>query len=230
MKFREYITKINEQDELAQIKIILDELTAEEIDELGYYMYSEFFDCDEGEECEDEFTIEDILAMLDEVDEEFYSDILDMLQVDELDLDDSEVELDEAYVEYRGKYYDVMYDVRKGYVAVGKGPYKNQIKRRSFTKLDDAKEHAELELDLDEGVSRIMKQRNMNRKKRKYMSTSRAKLRRTAAQRKRANRMNKNKRKRYYRANKQKIAAYQKSRRAAIKKGKHKVKIRRSAG
>ena len=87
MKYREYITKLNEQDAPSQIRTSLDELPAEEIDE--------------------------------------------------------------AYVEYRGKYYDVIYDVRTGYVAVGKGPYKNQIKRRSFTKLDDAKEHAELELDLD---------------------------------------------------------------------------------
>lgn len=93
-----------------------------------------------------------------------------------------------------------------------------------LSEIDDEEE------DLEEGVSRIMKQKNMNRKKRKFMSLSKAKLRQQAASRKKKNRSTKASRKRYYRANKQKIAAYQKSRRAAIKKGKHKVKMRRSAG
>lgn len=88
---------------------------------------------------------------------------------------------------------------------------------------------SEIEDDLEEGVSRIMKQKNMNRKKRKFMSLSKAKLRQQTASRKKKNRTTKSSRKRYYRANKQKIAAYQKSRRQAIKKGKHKVKMRRSA-
>ena len=84
--------------------------------------------------------------------------------------------------------------------------------------------------DMDESVSRIMKNSNKNRKKRKFMGKSKAELRRTAAVRKRKNRATKVKRKRNYRANKTKIKAYQKSRYAAIKKGTHKVKLRRTAG
>ncbi len=83
--------------------------------------------------------------------------------------------------------------------------------------------------ELDEAVSRILKSKNYNRKKRKYMSTSRSELRKTKASRRKEARKTKSQRKRYYKANKAKIASYQKSRREAIKKGKHKVKQRRSA-
>ena len=88
----------------------------------------------------------------------------------------------------------------------------------------------EEEDDLEEGVTRRMVAKNMNRKKRKFMKNSKAMMRRTKAVRKRLARKTKAKRRRYYRANKVKIAAYQKSRSAAIKKGKHKVKLRRAAG
>jgi len=86
------------------------------------------------------------------------------------------------------------------------------------------------EEDLDESFSRVMKKSRMNRKTRKFMTKSKAELRKTKAQRKRSNRENKAKRKRTYRANKTKIKAYQKSRSAAIKKGTHKVKLRRKSG
>ena len=84
--------------------------------------------------------------------------------------------------------------------------------------------------DMDERVSRIMKNSNKNRKKRKFMGKSKAELRKTAAVRKRNNRATKAKRKRNYHANKVKIKAYQKSRSAAIKKVTHKVKLRQNAG
>lgn len=83
---------------------------------------------------------------------------------------------------------------------------------------------------LDEGVSRVMLSTNRNRKTRKFMALSRSKLQRNAAARKRLNRQNKGKTKRYYQANKAKILAYQKSRRLAIKTGKHVVKTRRNGG
>jgi len=84
--------------------------------------------------------------------------------------------------------------------------------------------------DIEEGVSRRMKVSKMNRKKRKFMKKSHATLRKSKAKRKRKNRATKASRKRNYRANKKKIAQYQKSRQVAIKKGKHKVKLRRKAG
>lgn len=84
--------------------------------------------------------------------------------------------------------------------------------------------------EMSEGVSRRMASKNRNRKKRKFMANSKAALRKTAVARKRAARQNKAKKKRYYKANKTKIAAYQKSRNDNIKKGKHKVKMRRKAG
>lgn len=168
MGFKDYLNSIKENDLLQQIKDVLIELSEEEMDEFGWYLYSEFFDCDE--DCdEDEFTIDDIMSMLSEIDEDIYEDILDMLEVDEFDDSD----------------------------------------------------------EMSEAISRRMNISNMNRKKRKFMSISKTKLRQQQAARKRANRSNRVARKRYYRANKQKIAAYQKSRAAAIKTGKHKVKIRR---
>lgn len=96
---------------------------------------------------------------------------------------------------------------------------------------DDGSEWAgEEDEDLEEGVTRRMVAKNMNRKKRKFMKNSKAMMRKTKAVRKRLARKNRAKKKRYYRANKVKIAAYQKSRASAIKKGKHKVKLRRAAG
>jgi len=87
----------------------------------------------------------------------------------------------------------------------------------------------EQDAELGEGVSRIMKKGNMNRKKRKFMSNTKADMRKTKALRKKEARKTRAKRKRNYRANKVKIKAYQKSRSTAIKKGKHIVKRRRAA-
>lgn len=158
---------------MSEIESLLSDMDDDEIDEFGYVLYTEFFDEEDQDEYEDFFTIDDVKEMINELGEDFYEEILDMLQIEVSDTTDP---------------------------------------------------------DLNEVVSRIMKQRNMNRKLRKYMSTSSAKLRQQKAARKKAARQNKASRKRYYRANKAKIAAYQKSRREAIKKGKHKVKLRRKSG
>jgi len=83
---------------------------------------------------------------------------------------------------------------------------------------------------INEGVSKRMMAKRFNRKKRKFMKTSAAELRRTQTIRKRENRAGRAGRLRYYRANKVKLAAYQKSRSDAIKKGKHKIKLRRKTG
>lgn len=147
----------------------LSEMDEDEIEEFGYVLYYEFFD-DEETEADDysDFTLADVQMMIDELGEEMYEEILDLLD----ELDDEE---------------------------------------------------------LDEAVSRRMKSQNRNRKKRKFMQTSRAELRRTKQKRKIQARKTKQARKRYYRANKNKIKNYQKSRAEAIKKGTHKVKVRRKA-
>jgi len=88
-------------------------------------------------------------------------------------------------------------------------------------------EYYEEDDELEEGVSRRMKTKSFNRKNRKYMSKTKSNLRKEKAKRRKENRKSKAKRKRYYKINKKKISAYQKSRNTAIKKGKHKTKVRK---
>jgi len=82
------------------------------------------------------------------------------------------------------------------------------------------------EEEMEESVSRILKKSNINRKKRSFMSNSKADLRKSKVERNKKNRSSRVDRKRYYRANKKKIQSYQKSRNASIKAGQHKVKLR----
>ena len=84
--------------------------------------------------------------------------------------------------------------------------------------------------DLEEAVGRVLKTTNINRKKRKFFKKSAAVLRREKAARMKQNRLTKASRKAYRRVNAAKLKAYQKSRKTFIKKGAHKVKIRRKAG
>jgi len=83
--------------------------------------------------------------------------------------------------------------------------------------------------ELNELMARKMKAKKMNKKKRKFMKKTKADLRKTVSIRKRENRKPRAKRKKAYRANKGRIKSYQASRAVAIKKGKHKVKVRRVA-
>lgn len=101
---------------------------------------------------------------------------------------------------------------------------------------DDGNYEEEYEEDLgidesvNEGVSRVMKVKNLNRKKRKFFTKSAASLRKERAKRVKKNRLNRADRKAYQRINKAKIKGYQKSRANFIKKGRHFKKIRRQAG
>lgn len=95
---------------------------------------------------------------------------------------------------------------------------------------DIEEEPSEVDDVVDEGVSRVMKAKNANIKKRKFFQKSAATLRKERAARKKSNRMNRAARKGYQRINKAKIASYQKSRAKFMKKGKHFVKVRRQAG
>jgi hypothetical protein len=83
--------------------------------------------------------------------------------------------------------------------------------------------------EMDEAVSRVMKRKNFNRKKRRFFKKTKAELRKGLAKRRKQNRLTKTKKKRYFRANKVKIKLYKKSRSAAIKKGRHIKKVRRGA-
>lgn len=88
----------------------------------------------------------------------------------------------------------------------------------------------EYEEDMSEGVSRVMKAKNLNRKKRKFFQKSAATLRKERAKRVKKNRENRASRRAYTRVNKAKLKAYQKSRATFMKKGRHFKKIRRQAG
>lgn len=94
---------------------------------------------------------------------------------------------------------------------------------------DDSIDQEEYE-EIDEGVSRVMKAKNANRKKRKFFQKSAATLRRERAKRVKKNRENRAGRRAYTRVNKAKLKAYQKSRATFMKKGKHFKKVRRQAG
>ncbi len=97
--------------------------------------------------------------------------------------------------------------------------------------LDDSEEYEEVEMDdIAEGVSRVMRAKNLNRKQRKFYQKSAATLRKERAVRMKKNRMNKADKRSYTRVNKAKLKSYQKSRAKFIKKGKHFVKVRRQAG
>lgn len=195
-KFKDFLSEQSEDDIVVDLdtlssvellKIINDELSQmdeEEINLFGYVLYNEFFDDEEtAEDDYEDFTLEDVQAMIAELGAEFYADIADLLLPDE-ESDDEE---------------------------------------------SDDEEEDDEEEDIDEAVGRIMKRKNMNRKKRKFFKKTKAELRKGLAARRKANRLNKAKRKKYFRVNKKRIAMYQKSRATAIKKGRHIKKVRRGA-
>jgi len=87
-KFKDYL---GESDILNQIYDILDTMSEDEIEEFGEYLFEEFF---EGEPWSDEegeepdFCITEVKQMILELGEDFYEDVLDMLQPEELDLEE----------------------------------------------------------------------------------------------------------------------------------------------
>lgn len=84
--------------------------------------------------------------------------------------------------------------------------------------------------DVSEGVARVMKAKNANRKKRKFFQKSAATLRKERVKRVKKNRENRAGRRAYTRVNKAKLKSYQKSRAKFMRKGKHFTKVRRQAG
>ena len=171
-----------------EIENILDNMSEDEIDELGAFLSVEFFDITE-EEIEDEYFDKKVVVnMIKELGEDSYGFILDLLLPEDF----------ESSADYTDD-----------------GNYEEEI---------------EEDLGLEEGVSRIMKAKNRNLKKRKFFKKSAATLRKERADRLKKNRINRAARKGYQRINKEKLASYQKSRAKFMKKGKHFAKIRKQAG
>jgi len=185
-KFKTFITEQEDENTvtLDDIKEELEELSEEEIDELGVYLFTGFFDSDEDKIEDFYFNINDVISMIEDLGEEMYEYIYDMLSIpvysdDEDDEDEDEIEIDNH---------------------------------------------------TNEGVSRIMQTKNINRKKRKFMKKSLSQLRKEAPARKIELRKTFAKRKRYMRANTTKLAAYRKMRGTLIKRGKHNIKMRKKSG
>jgi len=88
MSFKQFLKE--SEDNLIKIKAILSEMSADEIDEFGVYLYEEFFDMDESEDL-DQFEISDVETMIKLLGETFYNQILDML-----DEDDETYEMEEG--------------------------------------------------------------------------------------------------------------------------------------
>jgi len=189
-------TFLNEQETegvvtLTDIKALLAELTEDEIDELGAYLFTEFFDSEEDSIEDFYFSTADVISMIEDLGEEMYEDIYDMLSIPEHGEEDEDV-------------------------------------------VDFDTHHAADEIDNDdqtnEGVSRVVQTKNINRKKRKFMKKSLTQLRKEAPARRIEMRKTFAKRKRYMRANATKLAAYKKMRGNLIKSGKHHVKLRKKSG
>lgn len=199
MNFREYLMQLDpklliegteEMDAgalLLEIRNLLEGMTEDEVDEFGAFLSIEFFESSEDDLEDVYFDVDNVLDMVEELGEESYSFILDLLLPEDFTASD---ELD-------------------------------------FDNYDD---YEEVDGDISEGVSRVMKAKRRNMKKRKFFKKSAATLRKERAARMKANRMNRASRKAYTRVNKAKLASYQKSRAGFMRKGKHFAKIRRQAG
>lgn len=198
MNFREHLLKLdpklliegteesemNSEALMNEIKNILDGMSEDEVDEFGAFLSVEFFETPEEEIDELFFDVDNVLEMIEELGEESYEVILELLLPEDFS---SSADLeDEDYEEY--------------------------------------------ETEVSEGVSRVMKAKRRNMKKRKFFKKSAATLRKERTQRIKSNRMNRASRKAYTRVNKNKLKSYQKSRATFMKKGKHFAKVRRQSG
>lgn len=200
--FRSWLTDLdprlivegNDGEELSPAEIFveientLDNMSEDEIDELGAFLSVEFFDITEDEIEDEYFDKKVVLNMIKELGEDSYEFILDLLLPEDFE------------------------------------------SSADYTDDGNYEEETEEDLGLDEGVSRVMKAKNRNLKKRKFFQKSAATLRKERADRMKKNRINRAARKGYQRINKEKLASYQKSRAKFMKKGKHFAKIRKQAG
>lgn len=186
---------------LGHILNTLSQMSHDDIDEFGFWLYTMFFGDAEDEDAQDYFYLVDVLGMILALDPEFYPDVQTALMYDEGSDDEAP-------------------NIVPGVSVTG-----TEIDGKIVS--ESTPEDSELE----EAVSGIFKPTNRNRKKRKFYANqvTKADLRRTAAQRRRENRKNRPKRHRRYIANKNKVLRYNKQYRAAVNKGVHIKKIRKKA-
>ena len=199
MKFKEFLLAEEEVRNLSkEIKIIISQLSAEDLNDFGIWLYDEIFDedgdgvDDEGYsvyDMEDTFDTEEIYEIIDNLDPEDLEYVLYMLE--EPGEEDDEEDFDDT---------------------------------NDTDNLEDSDEDPE---DLDERVSARFKVKSRNRKKNKRFTLSKAKFRAGKAARKKAARLNRAKRRMNYRKNRIKIKKYGSSYRNTVKAGKHIKKIRR---
>mgnify|MGYP003609923767 CR=1 FL=1 len=216
MKFREHLLQLdprlliegeeevemNSDDLLKEIQNILEGMADDEIDEFGAFLSVEFFETSEDEIEDVYFDLETVLYMIKEFVDDYSAEYGDAVEAYEIILD---LLLPEDFMSSADYTDDGNYE-------------------------EEYEEDLGLDEDVNEGVSRIMKVKKLNRKKRKFFTKSAAILRKERSKRIKSNRINKASRKAYQRVNKAKIKGYQKSRATFMKKGRHFKKIRRQAG
>lgn len=99
-KFKDFLKEDN-NDTLQAIYDILDEMSEDEIDEFGYFLNSEFFDEDMDSDGniidpdDQEYTLDDIKSMIVDLGPEMYTDLLDMLQPEDINFNDEDDEDEE---------------------------------------------------------------------------------------------------------------------------------------
>jgi len=168
--------------------------------------------------------LEDINLMYDEIIEE-------LKEMDEDEVSDFGAVL---YTEFFGDEYDGEYEEVVSNISDYHFTYEevleliNKMGLDSFDIVLDLLQDED-DYDTNEGVSKKMKISNYNKKKKKYQKKSAAEIKRGKRMAKIAYKKNKINIKKYRTKNKAKTKAYQKSRREAIKKGVHKVKLRRKS-
>ena len=125
------------EDLLSIIYKLLDNLTEEEIDEFGYFLYTEFFEDDPKEDEEDDlFTLDDVKIMIKNLGTEMYEDIIYFLTPEEFDIEDGTyyIELDDID-DVKDIYSDNSVDEGVSRILIAKNYNR---KKRKFMKLSKA--------------------------------------------------------------------------------------------
>jgi hypothetical protein len=185
MNFKKFL--LENEDLKFQIMEIIDSLSEEQIDEFGAVLYYEFFDLAEEDDVENTvFDIDFVKAMIEDLGVDIYGAILDLLEPETLELDEGKTYNLEVTVNIAGAVQEFLKsDFRGAYKAEDSNYF-------AFKKEDDLYDavlslvdlkimskkdiiNVDIDLDeLDEGVSRIMKAGDRNKKKRKFMGKSAA--------------------------------------------------------
>lgn len=201
----------NETGEIANpyiaFKMLITKLTQtsdETLGVFGAYLYYTFYGNDEDEQPDYNFNFFDCVKMLSDLSDD--PDCYESLLFDFQSLDkNDEIQINYDFSDADDAAFTSDNDV---HTVMPDDVVNNQISER---------------------VSNVFAIKNMNRKKRKFFTLSKADLRRTAPKRKLELRMTFNKRKRYYNQHKNQLSKRAKMYNAAIKKGRHFTKLRRKS-